>query len=61
MINEKQIKNNLKINFNYEVLEKIIDIDKLEMYFRKKSKQNSEIYNIYSLIGIHQMLIQSSL
>lgn len=61
MINEKQIKNNLKINFNYEVLEKIIDIDKLEMYLRKKSKQNSEIYNIYSLIGVHQMLIQSSL
>lgn len=50
MINEKKIIKNL----HYEKLEKIIDIDKLNINLNKKGKSRN--YNIYSLIGLQNMI-----
>ena len=56
MINEKKILKNLNQTFNYDKLEKIIDIDKLILNLNLIKKKNLKNYNLYSLIGLQNML-----
>ena len=53
LLNENYIVKNLDKKLNYEKLEKLIDIDKLVLNIRKKNKMN---YNIYSLLGLQNMI-----
>ena len=53
LLNENYIVKNLDKKLNYEKLEKLVDIDKLLLNVRKKNKKN---YNIYSLIGLQNMI-----
>ena len=56
MINESRIRRNLNYNLNLDRLEKIIDIDKLFINLNKNSVKNLN-YNIYSLIGVNNMIV----
>ena len=56
MINENRIRRNLNYNLNLDRLEKIIDIDKLFINLNKNSVKNLN-YNIYSLIGVNNMIV----
>ena len=53
LLNENYIVKNLDKKLNYEKLEKLIDIDRLVLNIRKKNKMN---YNIYSLLGLQNMI-----
>lgn len=56
MINEKRIFKNLNQTFDFNKLEKLIDVDKLILNLDLIKKKNLKNYNLYSLIGLQNML-----
>lgn len=56
MINEKRILKNLNQIFDFDKLEKLIDVDKLILNLNLIKKKNLKNYNLYSLIGLQNML-----
>ena len=56
MINEKRIFKNLNQIFDFDKLEKLIDVDKLILNLNLIKKKNLKNYNLYSLIGLQNML-----